>query len=120
MQEEEILARFSEARGETLETPELDNKDGLFNDPDTVSLFGFFNTEDQDKVNPKYLEKLDAIKEYAKEGAKDRADMLWNIKQVRSELGEPPFGKPTIDYLYEYIKLKSQAKAINKEIEAYK
>jgi hypothetical protein len=46
--------------------------------------------------------------------------MLWNIKSVKSELGSPPFGKPTIDYLYEYIKLKSQAKAINKEIEAFK
>lgn len=120
MIEEEILARFSEARGETMETPEPNEKQDVLNDPDTVSLFGFFNTDDQDKMNPKYLEKLDAIKEYAKEGAKDRADMLWNIKSVRNELGEPPFGKSNIDYLYEFIRLKSQAKSIQKEIEAYK
>ena len=118
MQEEEILARFSEARGE--ETPEPAIKEDALNDPETVSLFGFFNTEEGEKQDSKYMEKLTAIKEYAKEGAKDRADMLWNIKSVKSELGSPPFGKPTIDYLYEYIKLKSQAKAINKEIEAFK
>jgi len=120
MEEQEILARFNEVRGEAVETPEPSSKPDVLNDPDTVSLFGFFNTDDQDKINPKYLEKLDAIKEFAKEGAKDRADLLWNIKQVRSELGEPPFGKSNIDYLYEFIKLKSQAKSIQREIEAYK
>lgn len=118
MEENEILTRFSEARGEptTQSDPEFD----VLNDPDTVSLFGFFNTDDQDKVNPKYMDKLNLIKEYAAEGSKDRADMLWKIKSVMNELGEPPFGKNNLDYLYEYIKLKSQAKSIQKEIEAYK
>lgn len=119
MQEEEILARFNEVRSD-VETPEPTEKPDVLNDPDTVSLFGFFNTDDQDKLNPKYIEKLNAIKEYAKEGAKDRADLLWNIKQVRNELGEPPFGKSNIDYLYEFIRLKTAERSIKKEIEAYK
>lgn len=119
MEESEILARFQEVRSEKPEVQPETTQDNL-PDPEDLSLFSFFGTDDKEKNDTKYQEKLRVIKEFAKDGAKDRADMLWNLKEVRNELGAPAFGKSEFDHLYEYIKLKTQLKSLKKEIEAFK
>lgn len=124
MKESEILARFAEVTGDTA-TVEANNAQEAtrvdkVNDPDMASLFGFFGTTEEEKVDTKYIEKLSKITEFAKEGANDRADLLWNIKGLKNEIGEPTFGQNEIDHLYNYILLKEQQKSLNKEIEAYR
>lgn len=119
MNEQEILQRFQEVRTDKPEITHETTNDNL-PDPEDLSLYSFFGTDDKEKNDVKYLEKLKVIKEFAKDGAKDRADMLWNLKEIRNELGAPAFGKSEFDHLYEYIKLKSQLKSLKKEIEAFK
>ena len=116
MNENEILERFGEVTGET-EPVKLESIKG--EDPDIVSVYGFFNATDEDKNDRDFKEKIKLIVEFAKEGAKDRADVLWNIKTLESKLGDPAYGSSRIDNLYNYIKLQNQIKVTTKEAAVY-
>ena len=75
----------------------------------------------EDRNDSKVSEQVDYLMDYAKEitGKEDRLDLLLALKSIQRSLGYTETGKTGLKKLYNWVRLDSQRRRIEKKMEVY-
>lgn len=111
--------------------PTKEENDVAQHEPERIEQMGFQDNPDyhrtadaleisyEDRKNPKVVEEIQYLMEWAKEstGKEDRVEQLLALKQLQKMLGFTEKGLTSIKKLYQWTRLDSQRRRIEKQME---
>ena len=94
---------------------------GFMDNMDYHRVADGLDVEFQDRNDPQLADQLAYLMDYAKEttGKEDRLDLILAIKSIKKSLGWTETGKTAIKKLYQWTRLDTQRRTIEKKMEIY-
>ena len=100
----------------TPNVPVASEQTGMAGDIHAVQLQGFFGIANPDTAESTNLSEITRMLEG---NSKDAVDFLWEIKNVENRIGTPPLGVSRLQHIFNFIKIDSQIKGLEKEKNLY-
>ena len=100
----------------TPDAPIATEQTGMSGDIHAVKLQGFFGIANPDTAESTNLSEITRMLDG---NSKDAVDFLWEIKNVENRIGTPPLGVSRRQHIFNFIKINSQIKGLEKERDLY-
>jgi hypothetical protein len=111
------LPKEKPPQGEPVFTTTERNADDI----SALRLFEYFNVSDAEKLDKTKRDKLNRLWQYGIEitGSQNKEDILKAINKLEKKLKIAPLGVDRIGHLYNWVKLNSNIKRLEKERKIY-